>query len=240
MNRMMSAMEAKPAGDIDRDFVAMMARTIRAGSTWPCSNCATARTNNCGASRRKSSSARRRRSWRWLAIGEQNHGFRSRTTQAAGYRRTITEHVRRDEEIGTTDELFDLEKQPAGLCDRCHIDFSLNVACGSLGRPGPRRRGLPRHSNQPSRPRLRGGTIFEHGVGHRSRRQQAARRDSAWRSPARQLQPALQGTGAGPRHGLFARPQDACRRLDRIEFGDLHRHRDERGQARHLCRPFAA
>ena len=27
MSRMMSAMEAKPTGDIDRDFVAMMART---------------------------------------------------------------------------------------------------------------------------------------------------------------------------------------------------------------------
>ena len=40
--------------------------------------------------------------------------------------------------------------------------------------------------------------------------------------------------------GYLARPQDACDRLDRIEFGDVHRHRDERDQARHLCRPFAA
>ena len=122
----------------------------------------------------------------------------------------------------------------------CTIVARRRYAPRRLGRPGPRRRVLPRHSDQPSRPRLRGGTVFEHGVGHRSRRQQAARRDPPRRSPARQFQPALQGTGAGPRHGLLARPQDACHRLDRIEFGDVHRHRDECGQARHLCRPFAA
>ena len=97
-----------------------------------------------------------------------------------------------------------------------------------------------RHSDQPSRPRLRGRAILQHGLGHRPRRQQAARRDQARRSPARQFQPALQGAGARPRHGLFARSPHARGGLDRIEFGDLHRHRDQFGEACHLCRPFAA
>ena len=35
MTKMMNDMAAKPTGDVDRDFVAMMTRIIRAPSTWP-------------------------------------------------------------------------------------------------------------------------------------------------------------------------------------------------------------
>ncbi len=55
-----------------------------------------------------------------------------------------------------------------------------------------------------------------------------------------QFQPALQGPGAGARHGLLARPPDARGRLDRLQLRDLHRHGDERGKAHDLCGPLAA
>ena len=54
------------------------------------------------------------------------------------------------------------------------------------------------------------------------------------------LQPALSRAAAGARHGLLARPPDHRGGLDRLELGDLHRHRDQRREARHLCRPLAA
>ena len=54
------------------------------------------------------------------------------------------------------------------------------------------------------------------------------------------LSPLYQGAAAGPRHGLLARPQDARGGLDRLELGDLHRHRDQRREAHDLCRPLAA
>ena len=43
-------------------------------------------------------------------------------------------------------------------------------------------------------------------------------------------------------HGMGFSPdrQDDRRRLDRLEFRDLHRHRDQYGEAHHLCRPLAA
>ncbi len=220
MTRMMSAMEVKPTGDIDRDFVAMMAPHHQGGIDMAVLELRYGKNEQLRrlaqeiiVSQTQEIAAMK------LAIGEQVTASAPAPTQAG--RMPAHDHMNmsdRHEEIGTTDELFDLEKQPAGLHDRCHIDGSLDVACGGLGRPGPRRRGLPRHSDQPSRPRLRGGTVFEHGLGHRSRRQQAARRDPPRRSAARQFQPALQGTGAGPRHGL-SRPttrRSPSSRSDRI------------------------
>ncbi len=55
-----------------------------------------------------------------------------------------------------------------------------------------------------------------------------------------EFQPALQGAGAGARHGLLARPSHAGGGLDRLELGHLHRHGDQCGEAHHLCRPLAA
>ena len=75
--------------------------------------------------------------------------------------------------------------------------------------PGPGRRPRrfrARYPGQPSRPRLRRRAVLQHRVGHRSRRQQAARRHPAGRSAAGEFQPALQGAAAGARHGLLARP----------------------------------
>ena len=40
--------------------------------------------------------------------------------------------------------------------------------------------------------------------------------------------------------GLFARPQTLAVVSIGIEFGDLHRHRHQRGQAHDLCRALAA
>ena len=59
------------------------------------------------------------------------------------------------------------------------------------------------------------------------------RRDQARRSAAGQFQSALQGTGARARHGLFARPQapSPWSRSAR-NSGDVHRYRDQRGEAR--------
>jgi len=65
------------------------------------------------------------------------------------------------------------QKRAAGVHDPCDDLF------GSVCRPGPRRGILPRHRDQPSRPRLRGGAVFEHGIGDGPRRQQAVGRDQA-------------------------------------------------------------
>jgi len=48
---------------------------------------------------------------------------------------------------------------------RCWRARSCDDLFGSVCRPGPRRGILPRHRDQPSRPRLRGGAVFEHGIG---------------------------------------------------------------------------
>ena len=58
--------------------------------------------------------------------------------------------------------------------------------------------------------------------------------------PSPRIQPAVSRSGARPRPGLLAGPSDARGRADRLQFGDVHRHRDQRGQARHLRRPVAA
>ena len=50
----------------------------------------------------------------------------------------------------------------------------------------------------------------------------------------------LQGPGAGPRHGLFARSPYARCGFDRLQFGDVHRYRHQCRQAHDLCRPLAA
>ena len=125
-----------------------------------------------------------------------------------------------------------LSKGTSRLPARC-----LRPVAARERRPGARRASAARHPDQPSRPRLRGRAVLQHGLGHRPRRQQAARRDQARRSAARQFQPALQGPGAGPRHGLFAGSPHAGGGLDRIEFGDLHRYRHQRRQAH---RPMSA
>ncbi len=69
------------------------------------------------------------------------------------------------------------------------------------------------------------------------RDQPAARRHQAGRSDADEPQPAVSRAVAGPRHGLLARPADARCRVDRIECGQLHRHRHQQRAAHHLCRP---
>ena len=117
---------------------------------------------------------------------------------------------------------------------------ALAVRAPCVRRTGSGGRERSRHSDQPSRPRLFRRAILQHGLRHRSRRQQAGRRHPPGRSAAGEFQPALQGPGAGAWHGLFARPSHARRRLDRLQCGDVHRYRDQRGQTHDLCRPLAA
>ena len=57
---------------------------------------------------------------------------------------------------------------------------------------------------------------------------------------AGKFQSVVQRSGFGSRHGLFARSSYDRRRLDRFEFRQLHRHGDQHGEARHLCRPLTA
>ena len=92
MTRMMSAMEAKPTGDIDRDFVAMMAPhhqgaidmavlELRYGKNEQLRRIA----QEIIVSQKQEIAAMK------LAIGEPVTGFRSRTDATpAGCRRTIT------------------------------------------------------------------------------------------------------------------------------------------------------
>ena len=70
-------------------------------------------------------------------------------------------------------------------------------------------------------------------------RQQAARRYSARRSAAGQSQSALPRPVAGARHGIFARSSNHRGGRDRLECRELHRYRDQLGQARHLRRALA-
>ena len=108
------------------------------------------------------------------------------------------------------------------------------------GRTSPGRCLRSRHPDQPSRSRLCRRAVLEHSLGHRSRRQQAARRYPARRSAAGQFQPALSRPVAGARLGIFARSSHPCRRRDRLECREFHRYRDQHRQARHLCRALAA
>ena len=67
-----------------------------------------------------------------------------------------------------------------------------------------------------------------------------ARRDPAGCSDAGEFQPAVQGPGTGARHGLLAGSSHHRRGLDRLQLRHLHRHRDQHGEAHHLCRTLAA
>ena len=103
-----------------------------------------------------------------------------------------------------------------------------------------RRRHRSRHTDQPSRSRLLRGAVLEHGLCHRSSRQQAPRHDPSRRSAAGQFQSALQRPIAGAWPGVFARSSHHCRRRDRLECREFHRYRDQCRQARHLCRALSA
>ena len=178
-----------------------------------------------------------------LAIGEPLPPPRPAPTQpalgAAGHghhaSRHAHGHVHANEEVGADDDtnLRSVEAHLAGGHDACDLSAAwAGQAPGAAVRAG--------HPDQPPRPRLRRRAVLQHGLGHRSRRQQAARRDPAGRPAARQFQPALRGQVLV--HGMGFSPDHKTLAVVSIgsQLGDLHRHRDQRGQARHLCRPLAA
>ena len=134
MNKMMNAMEAKPTGDVDRDFVAMMA---------PHHQGAIDMAMRSALRQERTASAYRAGNHRQSAAGnrcDEACDRRSATAsfphqrKPAGARARSPEHVRRDEEIGTTDELFDLEKQPASLS---FLIAGTMFACGSFAGQAP-------------------------------------------------------------------------------------------------------
>ena len=171
-----------------------------------------------------------------LAVGEPLPPSVAAPTQPGVRGATDMVHDRvpsfREYAIGADDETSSL-----ALRVSVHGDIGCSARAGGTGaRCGFR----PGYFGQPSRSGLFRGAIFEHRLGDRSRRQQAGWCHQARRSPAWQFQSALQGPGAGSRHGLLARSQNHRGGLDRQQLGNLHRHRHQCGEAHDLCRPFAA
>ena len=123
---------------------------------------------------------------------------------------------------------------------RARSGYCARRAVAGVRRAGTLRRRRAGHPDQLARSRLHRGSVLQHGLRGRSVYEYFPRRDPPRRPLAAQFQPALQGAGPGPRHGLLARPPHDRRRLDRIELGRLHRHRDQQGEAYYLCRPRSA
>ena len=243
MNKMMAGMAVKPTGDVDHDFAAMMVPHHQGAIDMAL------------AELRYGHNEQLRRIAQEIIVEQQQEIAAMRlalgqplppSTRRVNAGRCPTLSAGPAPTLPFTPMQMKM-KQELTVMKRslCYTAVLLALARCSLQRcrlsPG-RRPGAAGagHPDQPSRPRLCRRAILQHGVGHRSGRQQAARRHPARRPAAGQFQPALQGPGAGARHGLFARSQDARRGLHRLELGHLHRHRDQRGEAHHLCRPLAA
>ena len=206
-------------------------------------NCATARTNSCGGSRRKSSSSssRRSRPCGWRSASRCRHRAPAPTQTHRRPTRRPHAHACRG-----TSHVVTCTMSRGAMTDEAHRFSQPSLFAGTLlpraclAGQAPGAASAPDIPVSHQRPRLCGRAVLQHRLGHRPGRQHSCSASSGSAIP----QPGNLSPLYRARCWCTAwasRPTaDAGRRLDRLELGDLHRHRDQRGQAHDLCRPLAA
>ncbi len=164
--QMHADMAVAPSGDPDRDFAAMMIPHHQGAIEMAKAELAYGRDPSCAGSRRASSSSRRRRSRSCAAPWPSG---RSRKPRRSGCRPiTITERIAAHRPTCQREETL-----------RCDTSFR-RPCCSPPRRNRPRgvrrpaRLGAGR-AGRPPRPVLYLGPVLQHGLGDRSRRQQAPR-----------------------------------------------------------------
>ena len=189
MDRMMSDMNIAPSGDVDRDFSAMMIPHHRAAIAM------------AQAELRYGRNESLRRIAQEIIVDQQQEIAVMRL--ALDQRRCRQRPRRPGSQI--TGEII-MKRILALTTSLCLSGFSAMPAWSGQA-PGLGRTG---HSGQPSRPGLCRRAVLQHGLGHRSRGQQAARRHQARRARARQFSPLyrgqllVHGMGFSPDHRTLA------------------------------------